>query len=193
MDYSKTVNLPETDFPMKANLPEKEPKILAKWEKENIYKKILGARSSAEKYILHDGPPYANGHIHIGHSLNKVLKDVIVKHKSMMGFFAPYVPGWDCHGLPIELNVSKELGDKAASMSKSDIRSRCRVFADKFVSIQMEEFKRLGVFGDYENPYKTMTKDYEAMTGMVFGQVPPLSHVFDSVAKLEHAINGKPI
>ena len=180
MDYSKTVNLPETDFPMKANLPEKEPKILAKWEKENIYKKILGARTSAEKYILHDGPPYANGHIHIGHSLNKVLKDIIVKHKSMMGFFAPYVPGWDCHGLPIELNVSKELGDKAASMSKSDIRSRCRVFADKFVSIQMEEFKRLGVFGDYENPYKTMTKDYEATIVEVFGGLLKEGYIYKS-------------
>src|SRR5271157_5817968 len=156
MDYSKTVNLPATDFPMKANLPQREPEMLKTWEKENIYKKILDLRRGEKTYILHDGPPYANGHLHMGHALNKILKDIIVKHKTMMGFMAPYVPGWDCHGLPIEHNVMKELGQKAENMPKEKIRDLCRNFAEKYVRIQMDEFKRLGVFGDFENPYKTM-------------------------------------
>jgi len=138
MDYSKTVNLPTTDFPMKANLPQREPEILKLWEKENIYGLILESRKGDELYILHDGPPYANGHIHLGHALNKILKDIIVKHKTMMGFKSPYVPGWDCHGLPIEHNVMRELGAKAETMPKEKIRDLCRNFAEKFVKIQME-------------------------------------------------------
>ncbi len=126
MDYSKTVNLPTTDFPMRANLPKREPEMLVQWSKENIYPTLLAAREGKPLYILHDGPPYANGNIHLGHALNKILKDIIVKHKTMMGFKAPYVPGWDCHGLPIELQVTRELGDRAASMPKHEIRKRCR-------------------------------------------------------------------
>ena len=118
MDYSKTVNLPVTDFPMKANLPQREPETLVKWKKMNIYGSIQKSRENAVPYILHDGPPYANGNIHIGHALNKILKDSIIKHKTMMGFRAPYVPGWDCHGLPIELNVTRELGDKQKTGNK---------------------------------------------------------------------------
>jgi isoleucyl-tRNA synthetase len=180
MDYSKTVNLPTTDFPMKANLPQREPEMLKAWEKENIYYKILESRRGAEIYILHDGPPYANGHLHMGHALNKILKDIIVKHKTMMGFMAPYVPGWDCHGLPIEHNVMKELGQKAENMPKEKIRGLCRDFANKFIKIQMDEFKRLGVFGDYENPYKTMTPEYEATIVEVFGKILEKGYVYRS-------------
>ncbi|MBN2159022.1 MAG: isoleucine--tRNA ligase [Spirochaetes bacterium] len=180
MDYSKTVNLPTTDFPMKANLPRREPELLAFWEKEKIYNKIQKSRKEKELYILHDGPPYANGHIHLGHALNKILKDIIVKHKTMMGLRAPYVPGWDCHGLPIEHNVTRELGPKAETMPKEQIRKLCRDFAEKFVTVQMEEFKRLGVFGDYEHPYKTMSPDYEATIVEVFGKILEKGYVYRS-------------
>lgn len=178
MDYSKTVNLPATDFPMRANLPQKEPAIVKKWQDEKIYNKILESRKGAELYILHDGPPYANGHLHIGHALNKILKDIIIKHKTMLGFRSPYVPGWDCHGLPIELNVTKEIGDKAKEMPKVDIRKKCRSYAEEFVGIQMEEFKRLGVFGDYENPYKTMSVDYEATIVETFGKILKEGYIY---------------
>jgi isoleucyl-tRNA synthetase len=171
MDYSKTVNLPVTDFPMRANLPQREPETLKKWREMNIYEKILKSRENADLYILHDGPPYANGNIHLGHALNKILKDIIVKHKTMMGFRSPYVPGWDCHGLPIELQVTRELGDKARMIEKIEIRKQCRSYAKKFVKIQMEEFKRLGVFGDYENPYLTMSVNYEAKILETFGNI----------------------
>lgn len=171
MDYSKTVNLPATDFPMRANLPQKEPAIVKKWEDEKIYYKIQESRKGADLYILHDGPPYANGHLHLGHALNKILKDIIIKHKTMMGFRSPYVPGWDCHGLPIELNVTREMGDRAKEMPRVDIRKKCREYAEKFVGIQMDEFKRLGVFGDYENPYKTMSAEYEATIVETFGKI----------------------
>ncbi len=180
MDYSKTVNLPTTEFPMKANLPQREPELLKQWEDGGIYETILNNREKDDLYILHDGPPYANGHIHLGHALNKILKDIIVKHKSMMGFRAPYVPGWDCHGLPIELSVTRELGDRAKDMPKVDIRKRCRAFAEEFVRIQMEEFKRLGVFGDYENPYKTLTPEYEAKIVEVFGKLFQEGYIFKS-------------
>lgn len=171
MDYSKTVNLPTTEFPMRANLPQREPEMLKKWQENNIYEEILQKRAGSSLYILHDGPPYANGNIHLGHALNKILKDIIVKHKTMMGFKAPYVPGWDCHGLPIELQVVKELGEDAKKTSRIEIRRKCRKYAEKFVKIQMEEFKRLGVFGDYEHPYLTMTNEYEAKILEIFGKL----------------------
>ena len=171
MDYSKTVNLPTTDFPMKANLPGREPEMIKQWEKMDIYQHILESRKDADLYILHDGPPYANGHIHTGHALNKILKDIIVKHKTMMGFKSPYVPGWDCHGLPIELEVIKKLGKEINKEDKLQVRKLCREYAGKFVAIQMEEFRRLGVFGDYENPYLTMSKEYEAIIVEVFGKI----------------------
>ena len=178
MDYSKTVNLPATDFPMRANLPQKEPAIAKKWQDERIYYKIQESRKGADLYILHDGPPYANGHLHIGHALNKILKDIIIKHKTMLGFRSPYVPGWDCHGLPIELNVTKEIGDKAKEMPKVDIRRKCREYAENFVGIQMDEFKRLGVFGDYDNPYKTMSVDYEATIVETFGKILKEGYIY---------------
>ncbi len=162
MDYKTTLNLPKTDFPMKANLKDLEPRTILRWKEQDIYGKVQEQRKGGKTYILHDGPPYANGHIHLGHALNKILKDIIVKYKSLQGFSAPYVPGWDCHGLPIEHQVLKNLGPKKDTMSKAEIRKLCREYAEKFINIQRDEFKRLGVFGDWENPYLTMNYAYEA-------------------------------
>lgn len=161
-DYKETLNLPQTAFPMKANLAQREPEILRFWEEQRIYDRLKEKNRGMAPYVLHDGPPYANGHIHIGHALNKILKDVIVKYKSMQGFYAPYVPGWDCHGLPIELQVDKNLGDRKDQVSLIDKRKLCREYAAGFVGIQREEFRRLGVFGDWEKPYLTMSFGYEA-------------------------------
>jgi isoleucyl-tRNA synthetase len=152
MDYKSTLNLPQTDFPMKANLTRREPEILARWAREDLYRKLREKRRGRPRYILHDGPPYANGNIHIGHALNKILKDMIVKSRSMEGFDAPYIPGWDCHGLPIEHQVDKELGPKKKELSKLEIRKLCREYAEKYVRTQREEFIRLGVFGDWNSP-----------------------------------------
>jgi isoleucyl-tRNA synthetase len=172
MDYKTTLNLPKTDFPMKANLRDLEPKIIEKWQSEKLYNTIQQqGEAKKERYILHDGPPYANGHIHIGHALNKILKDIIVKFKTMEGYRSPYVPGWDCHGLPIEHQVLKNLGSKKEGMSTNEIRKLCREYAAKFIDIQRAEFKRLGVFGDWENPYLTMNYPYEAAIVRELGKV----------------------
>src|SRR6058998_168029 len=176
MDYKATLNLPKTAFPMKANLPKSEPEMLAWWESFGIYKRVRQAAANRPVWILHDGPPYANGHLHLGTMLNKVLKDVIVKSRSMSGFNAVYVPGWDCHGLPIEHQVDKELGlDKAPTdvrraMDPLEKIGKCRAYATKYVQIQREEFKRLGVFGDWDNPYITMQPAYEAVIAREFGR-----------------------
>jgi len=162
MDYKNTLNLPKTDFPMKANLKDLEPRTILRWKEQGTYDQIRERNKGKKTYILHDGPPYANGHIHIGHALNKILKDIIVKYKSMQGFSSPYVPGWDCHGLPIEHQVLKNLGPKKEGMGKAEIRKLCREYAGKFIDIQREEFKRLGVFGDWDHPYLTMNYAYEA-------------------------------
>jgi isoleucyl-tRNA synthetase len=164
MDYKDTLNLPLTDFPMKGNLTQKEPEILSEWAKTGLYEKIVAAGQGKPRYILHDGPPYANGHTHIGHALNKVLKDIVLKSKRMSGFAAPYVPGWDCHGLPIELQVEKNLGSKKHELSKLEMRKQCREYAAKFVAIQKEEFKRLGILGEWDDPYLTMASSYEGIT-----------------------------
>jgi isoleucyl-tRNA synthetase len=171
MDYKDTLNLPKTDFPMKANLAKKEPEILALWEKCNIYQKIREVSKGSEVYILHDGPPYANGNIHLGTALNKIIKDMVIKAKNMTGFDSVYVPGWDCHGLPIEHQVDKELGEKKNELSQADKRRFCRKYAERFVDIQREQFKRLGVFGDWDHPYLTMTYNYEAVTVAEFGKL----------------------
>ncbi|MDD2365295.1 MAG: isoleucine--tRNA ligase [Desulfuromonadaceae bacterium] len=164
MEYKDTLNLPQTDFAMKANLNQREPEILARWEQNGLYAKLEESARDKPLYVLHDGPPYANGHIHIGHALNKTLKDIVLKVKRMEGFNAPYVPGWDCHGLPIELQVEKNLGSKKHTMSKLEMRRECRSYAAKYVNIQKEEFKRLGILGDWENPYLTMNYEYEGLT-----------------------------
>jgi isoleucyl-tRNA synthetase len=171
MDYSKTINLPTTDFPMKANLSQREPEMLKKWEEQNIYEEIQNSRKGGEIFILHDGPPYANGNIHVGTALNKILKDIIVKHKTMMGNKSLYVPGWDCHGLPIELHVLKEVKESKDNLDVVSIRKKCRKYAEKWIKTQMSEFKRLGVFGDFKHPYLTMSPEYEAKIVEIFGEI----------------------
>src|SRR4030042_2353595 len=170
MDYRHTLNLPRTDFPMKANLPKREPEMLTAWDRKGIYRQIIQQAKGRKKYILHDGPPYANGHIHIGTALNKILKDIIIKSRNMSGFNGEYVPGWDCHGLPIEHQVDKELGSKKAGYSISEKRKLCRAFASKYLDIQRQEFRRLGVMGEWDNPYLTMSYDYEATIAREVGR-----------------------
>ncbi|NMC92501.1 MAG: isoleucine--tRNA ligase [Smithella sp.] len=171
MDYKKTLNLPQTDFPMKANLAGREPEMLKRWEEMNIYHKIRECAKGKKPYILHDGPPYANGNIHLGTALNKIIKDIVIKAKNMTGFDGVYVPGWDCHGLPIEHQVDKELGGKNSGLSQVEKRRACRVYAEKYVGIQRDQFKRLGVFGEWGNPYLTMAYPYEAATVHEFGKL----------------------
>ena len=167
-ELKATINLPKTAFPMKANLPQNEPKMLERWEQTGIYERIRQARKSAPRYILHDGPPYTSGPIHMGTALNKCLKDFIVKSKTMAGFDAPYVPGWDCHGLPIEIKVDKELGGKKLQMRPTDVRAECRKYAQKFLDLQRTQFKRIGVFGRFDRPYATMTPQYESVVLSTF-------------------------
>ena len=161
-DYKQTINLPQTDFPMKADLARREPDMLRWWEAEDIYGKLRRLAADRPKFILVDGPPYANGAIHIGHAVNKVLKDIIVKSRSLDGFDAPYVPGWDCHGLPIELQVEKKHGRVGQKLDAREFRAACREFAQEQVEAQRTDFKRLGVMGDWANPYLTMVPRYEA-------------------------------
>ncbi len=161
-ELKATLNLPYSDFPMKANLPQSEPKRLAAWEQERIYEQIRAVRQDAPSYVLHDGPPYANGPIHLGHALNKCLKDFVVKSKTMAGFNAPYVPGWDCHGLPIEIKVDEKLGRKKLEMPAIAVRRACREYAQKYLDLQRTQFQRLGIFGRWELPYSTMTPEYES-------------------------------
>jgi len=165
------VLLPKTSFSMKANLKEKEPLIQDFWEKSEIYEKIIAKNRGKPAFILHDGPPYANGHIHMGHALNKILKDILVKHKNASGFLAPFVPGWDCHGLPIEYQLLKELGIKKSQISRIEFRKKAQAFVKKFINIQLKEFKRLGIFADWKNPYLTMKKEYEAQILKIFSKL----------------------
>ncbi|HEY2142897.1 MAG TPA: class I tRNA ligase family protein, partial [Candidatus Udaeobacter sp.] len=158
LNYKDTLNLPRTDFPMKANLPAREPELLKQWEETRLYQQIQKSRKDRELFVLHDGPPFANGDVHMGTALNKILKDFVVKSQTMLGKRAPYVPGWDCHGLPIEYKVVKE----SRALSPLEVRKKCEAFARKFINIQREQFRRLGVFGDWENPYLTMDPKYEA-------------------------------
>ncbi|HLW84885.1 MAG TPA: isoleucine--tRNA ligase [Candidatus Sulfotelmatobacter sp.] len=168
LELKATINLPKTAFPMKANLPQNEPKMLERWEQMGIYERIREARKGRPKYILHDGPPYTSGPIHMGTAFNKCLKDFIVKSKTMAGFDAPYVPGWDCHGLPIEIKVDKELGGKKLQMRPTDVRTECRKYAQKFLDLQRQQFKRIGVFGRFDRPYATMNPQYESVVLKTF-------------------------
>jgi isoleucyl-tRNA synthetase len=168
LELKSTLNLPKTEFPMKANLPQREPKRLEQWEAMRIYDRIRETHKGKPIYVLHDGPPYANGPIHLGHALNKTLKDFIVKARTMSGFDAPYVPGWDCHGLPIEIKVDDDLGRKKLEMDPMQVRDACRRYADKYLDLQREQFKRLGVFGRWEDPYSTMTPQYESIVMEMF-------------------------
>ncbi len=178
MNYKKTLNLPKTDFPMKANLPEREPEFLKFWEEKDIYTKSIKDKSKDNSFILHDGPPYANGNIHLGTAFNKILKDFIVKYRSMRGYYSPYVPGWDTHGLPIENQTLKSLNVSRTEIPPAELREKCREYALKFVDIQREEFKRLGVRGDWDHPYLTLTKEYEAKQIEVFGELAEKGYVY---------------
>jgi isoleucyl-tRNA synthetase len=178
MDYSQTLNLPRTDFPMKANLAEREPEFQAFWERIRLYEKSLERPAPKGTFILHDGPPYSNGDIHMGHALNKILKDFIVKFKSMDGYRAPYVPGWDNHGMPIENNVAEEFRKKKLRPTRLELRARCREYAGEWVEIQRREFRRLGVRGDWEHPYLTMSPDYEAKIVEVFAELANAGFIY---------------
>src|SRR5215210_6107595 len=169
-EWKDTLNLPRTGFPMKANLPTSEPEALARWSAMGLYGKIRAKRQGAPKFVLHDGPPYANGQIHLGTALNKLLKDFVVKSRSMAGFDSPYVPGYDCHGLPIELKVDRELGVKKRELSPADFRRACRAYAERFIGVMTDEFKRLGIFGGWDDPYLTMNFRYQAAIVRALGQ-----------------------
>ncbi|OOY42724.1 isoleucine--tRNA ligase, partial [Solemya velum gill symbiont] len=178
-NYKETLNLPKTAFPMKGNLAQREPTLLHHWEQTGLYEKIREACKGRPTFILHDGPPYANGEIHIGHAVNKVLKDIIVKSRTLDGYDAPYVPGWDCHGLPIELQVEKKVGKPGKKVTAAEFRKACRTYATKQVDGQREDFKRLGVFGDWANPYLTMQYQVEAEIIRSLGQIVDNGHLHE--------------
>ncbi|WP_028772573.1 isoleucine--tRNA ligase [Shewanella waksmanii] len=180
-DYKSTLNLPETDFPMRGNLAKREPEMLKSWTKNGLYQKIRESRTGAKPFILHDGPPYANGSIHIGHSVNKILKDIIVKSKTLSGFDAPYIPGWDCHGLPIELKVEQKVGKPGHKVTAGEFRQKCREYAAKQVDGQRDDFIRLGVLGDWQNPYLTMNFDTEANIVRSLAKVIDSGHLHKGV------------
>ncbi|HYO80623.1 MAG TPA: isoleucine--tRNA ligase, partial [Bryobacteraceae bacterium] len=191
LDLKKTVNLPRTDFSMKATLPTLEPRLLERWDSEGLYGQIRSARAGQPKYVLHDGPPYANGNIHLGHVFNKTLKDFIVKSKTMAGFDSPYVPGWDCHGLPIEIKVDSELGSKKAKMSPADIRRACRRYAEKYVDLQRKDFRRLGILGQWDDPYLTMAPEYQATIAGAFVDFLDKGYVYKGLKPVNWCINDR--
>lgn len=191
MDYRSTINLPQTKFPMKAGLKEKEPKILKEWEDNKLYNQIREIRKNAPSFVLHDGPPYANGDIHVGTALNKIIKDIIVRYKTSQGFNSPYIPGWDCHGLPIELKVEEILGEKYQDTPKNIIRKKCRSYAQKQIDNQRKQFKRLGVMGDWDNPYLTMSKEYEAEIVSVFSQLVQKGYIYKGLKSIHWCIDCK--
>ncbi len=177
-DYGKTLNLPATAFPMRANLPQREPEIQARWEREDIYGQLRRARAGRPKFILHDGPPYANGHIHIGTAMNKILKDFVVRFASMRGYDAPFVPGWDTHGLPIEVKAIQELGIDRRRVSAAELRERCAAFARRYIDVMTAQFQRLGVMGDWRHPYVTLDPAYEARQILVFGEMAKRGYIY---------------
>ncbi len=181
MDYSKTINLPRTGFPMKANLPQREPEFLKFWEEINLYQRLRGERKGAPQYILHDGPPYSNGHIHMGTALNKVAKDIVVRSRSMSGYDSPYIPGWDNHGMPIEMEATKSSGQR----ERMAVRKSCRDYARRFVELQREEFKRLGVIGQWDEPYLTMSKGFEAKIIGIFGELVEKGYIYRGLRPID--------
>ena len=191
VDLKKTVNLPKTDFPMKANLAQMEPKLLERWEAEGLYEKIRAASKGRPMYVLHDGPPYANGEIHLGTAFNKILKDFVVKSKTMSGFDSPYVPGWDCHGLPIEAKVDSQLGSKKASMTAVEIRAECRKYAAKYVDLQKRDFVRVGVFGRWRDPYLTMSAKFESVIAGAFVEFLDRGYVYKGLKTVNWCIHDR--
>ncbi|MGD8384215.1 MAG: class I tRNA ligase family protein, partial [Lysobacterales bacterium] len=197
MDYKDTINLPATAFPMKANLANREPLMLEQWEESGLYARIQTYTAGRPLFILHDGPPYANGDIHIGHAVNKILKDMVIKSRLLAGFHSPYVPGWDCHGLPIELQVEKKIGKVGRKVDARTFRQKCREYADRHIDLQRTGFKRLGVLGDWENPYASRNFSYEAnmvralaeiiRAGHLEQGVKPVNWCFDCASALAEA------
>ncbi|MBI2265639.1 MAG: class I tRNA ligase family protein, partial [Armatimonadetes bacterium] len=176
MDYRKTLNLPRTSFPMKANLPQKEPQILDFWQQNKIYQLVVQEHRGDPPYILHDGPPYSNGRIHLGQALNKILKDIVIKFRTLTGRYCPYVPGWDTHGLPNEIQAIKTFKLNRKEIDPVELRRKCKESALHFVEIQREQFKRLGVMGDWDNPYLTLNPTYEATVVRAFGDMAKKGH-----------------
>jgi isoleucyl-tRNA synthetase len=191
VDLKQTINLPKTAFSMKANLPQTEPKLLERWEKERLYHRIREARAGRPTYVLHDGPPYANGRIHLGTAFNKIVKDFVVKSKTMAGFDSPYVPGWDCHGLPIEIKVDSELGGRKHKMNPIEIRRECRKYAEKYVNIQRQDFKRLGVLGRWEEPYLTMSAQYQSVIASAFVEFLDRGYVYKGLKPVHWCIKDR--
>ena len=178
MDYNKTINLPKTDFPMRAGLPKREPEMLKHWEELDLYNELLKKNEGKPLFNLHDGPPFSNGALHMGHALNKSLKDFITRMYAMRGYYTPYIPGWDNHGMPIESAIIKEQKLNRKAMSVSDFRTACHAYAEKYIGIQMEGFKRLGVVADWEHPYKTMNPSFEAEEVKVFGEMYKKGYIY---------------
>ena len=191
VDLKQTINLPKTAFSMKANLPQTEPKLVERWEKEKLYHQIRASRAGRPTFVLHDGPPYANGRIHLGTAFNKILKDFVVKSKTMAGFDSPYVPGWDCHGLPIEIKVDNDLGGKKAQMSAVEIRRACRKYAEKFIDLQRQDFKRLGVLGQWEDPYLTMSAHYQSVIAGAFVEFLDRGYVYKGLKPVHWCIKDR--
>ena len=177
-DYNKTLNLPQTDFPMKAGLAAREPGMLENWEKMDLYHELLKKNEGKELFSLHDGPPFSNGALHMGHALNKSIKDFIVRAAAMRGYYTPYVPGWDNHGMPIESAIIKQNKLNRKQMSVPEFRSACHDFAQHYVDVQMEGFKRLGALGDWEHPYKTMDPSFEAEEVKIFGEMYKKGYIY---------------
>ena len=171
MDYNKTINLPKTEFPMRAGLPKREPEMLKRWQEQDIYNELLKKNEGKPRFSLHDGPPFSNGNPHMGHAMNKTLKDMIVRSYAMRGYYTPYIPGWDNHGMPIESAIIKEQKLNHKAMSIPEFRSACHAYAQKYVDIQMKGFKRMGAIGDWEHPYLTMNPSFEAEEVKVFGEM----------------------
>src|SRR5580700_2893530 len=191
LDLKQTLNLPRTSFSMKANLPQAEPKMLARWAAEDLYGQIRKSRAGKPVYILHDGPPYANGRIHLGTAFNKIVKDFIVKSRTMAGYDSPYVPGWDCHGLPIEHKVDQELGAKKAQMTAAQVRRACRKYAEKWVNLQREDFKRLGILGRWDDPYLTMKPAYQAVIARTFVDFLDKGYVYKGLKPVNWCIHDR--
>ncbi|HLY53759.1 MAG TPA: class I tRNA ligase family protein, partial [Steroidobacteraceae bacterium] len=188
-DYKQTINLPRTDFPMKADLAQREPAMVRAWEERGTYAKLRALARGRPRFVLHDGPPYANGAIHIGHAVNKILKDIVVKSRSLDGFDSPYIPGWDCHGLPIELQVEKKHGRPGQKLDPAAFRAACRAYAQEQLELQRKDFKRLGVLGDWDHPYRTMAARYEAQQLRAFGRIIRNGHLYKGVKPVHWCVD----
>ena len=178
MDYNKTINLPKTDFPMRAGLPNREPGMLQRWNDMDLYNEMLKKNEGKPRFALHDGPPFSNGNLHMGHALNKSIKDFITRSYAMRGYYTPYIPGWDNHGMPIESAIIKQNKLNRKAMSVPEFRTACHEFAQHYIDVQMEGFRRIGVLGDWEHPYKTMDPGFEAEEVKVFGKMYAKGYIY---------------